>query len=86
VGLGVRRQRAEYSGRVGVNVREREDGRLTAGGAGTAADGAHGGTVSAKSVRRHYLRTLTERVAIIRTPVRAFPPSCPDAGLLHLLK
>lgn len=77
VWLRVRRQRAENSGRVGVYVREREDGRLTASGAGTAADGAHGGTVSGKSARRHYLSTLNERVATIRTPVAAFPPRCP---------
>jgi len=78
VWLGVRRQGAQNCGRVGVNVREREDGRLTASGAGTAADGAHGGTVSGKSAGRHYLSALNERVATIRTPVAGFPPTCPE--------
>src|SRR5690606_11566970 len=83
VRLGVRRQGAENCGRVGVNVREREDGRLTAGGAGTAADGAHGGTVSGKGAGRHYLSALKERVATIRTPVAGFPPTCTDACALQ---
>src|SRR5690606_10334509 len=65
VRLRVRRERTEHGGRVGVNVREREDGRLTAGGARTAADGAHGGTVSAKRFGRHYRGSLKERVATI---------------------
>ena len=54
----VRRKRAENGGGVGVDVRECEDGRLPAGGTGTAADGAHGGTVSVPRSLCHHRAAL----------------------------
>jgi hypothetical protein len=67
VRLDVRCQRAENSGRVGVDVRERVDSRLLARGAGADADGAHDGNVSPRPVPAP-LSSL--RVAVFQAPNR----------------
>jgi hypothetical protein len=91
--LDVRCQRAEYSGRVGIDVRERVDSRLLARGAGADADGAHDGNVSPpptpallSSLRVAVFQARDRITDLCRTSHWASGPYAPEEEIIRVVR